>query len=34
MREIVQELSNEQYGCIAIKFISKETFTKTQIKKA
>ena len=33
MREIVQELSNEQYGCIAIKFISKETFTKTQIKK-
>ena len=32
-REHVPELQNEQYGCIALKFISKDTFNKQQLKK-
>ena len=33
-REHVPELKNEQYGCIALKFISKDTFNKQQLKKS
>lgn len=33
MRQSVTELTNEMYGCIAIKFLSKETFQKKDLKK-
>jgi len=33
MRESVPKLINEQYGCIAIKFTTKETFNRNQLKK-
>ena len=32
-RENVSELNDEEYGCIAVKFIGKDNFTKEQLKK-